>query len=163
MISRERERVEVEKSPKRPRPHRISIARREERKKRTSLGAWSDARVISFLRGGPFGRGGPLMTSLSPKSTAETTPGEGGRESRWMGEEKKRNVGRSKGEFLRCLSGYSALLPDINQRRQATLRTLEPRSHHVNVGGKGRRRKEKKRKEKRKVVEKKVVGSKRKR
>jgi hypothetical protein len=45
----------------------------------TSLGAWSEARVISFLRGGPFGRGGPLMTILSPESTAETTP-EGERE-----------------------------------------------------------------------------------
>ena len=40
----------------------------------TSLGAWSIARVISFLRGGPLGRGGPLMTILSPESTAETTP-----------------------------------------------------------------------------------------
>ena len=40
----------------------------------TSLGAWSEARVISFLRGGPLGRGGPLMTILSPESTAETTP-----------------------------------------------------------------------------------------
>ena len=105
----------------------------------TSLGAWIEARVISFFRGGPLGLGGPLIWRRSPESTAETTPAFGGRREREKGKAKESIDGgidhRWRGGefsfFLQSLLFFSSPpSPAPFDRR----RTFEPRSHHDDGG-----------------------------